>query len=169
MTEILDQRPRLALPRSRLEMALELAAVAGLLFFAWMLVDFWSDLPGRVPVHFNAAGQADGWGGRGGTLTLPVVGLVLYIGLSLLGRYPHIYNYPFKLTRQNVERQYRAARALLAALKAEIVWLFAYITWRTIQTAMGDAGGLGRAFLPVLLAVLFGTLGIYFYLARRIR
>ncbi len=42
-----------------------------------------------------------------------------------------------------------------------IVWLFAYIQWKTIQVALGQADGLGSAFLPVFLVVLTAT-AIYF-------
>lgn len=42
-----------------------------------------------------------------------------------------------------------------------IVWLFAYIQWKTIQVALGQADGLGSAFLPVFLVILTAT-AIYF-------
>tara|TARA_B100001123_G_C15327460_1_gene1030049 strand:- start:909 stop:1064 length:156 start_codon:yes stop_codon:yes gene_type:complete len=41
------------------------------------------------------------------------------------------------------------------------MWLFAYIPWKTIQVALGQADGLGSAFLPVFLVILTAT-AIYF-------
>ena len=59
----------------------------------------------------------------------------------------------------------RCARVLLAVVKAEIAWLFSYIEWRTIQTALGQVQGLGAAFLPVLLVTMTMTIVVYFSVA----
>lgn len=50
-----------------------------------------------------------------------------------------------------------------------MVWLFAYIEWQTMQTALGKAEGLGPMFMPVLLIFSTGTIVVYFYQASRIR
>jgi len=169
MSEPLEKRPVLRLPRSRPEIALEAIAFLGLLFIIWMLAAYWLDLPKMVPRHFNALGQADVWSCKGSLLTLPAICFALYIGLSLLSQYPHVYNYPFGLTSENAERQYRYARLLIGALKTECVWIFAYINWRTVQISMGHASDLGRAFLPLILIVTTGTIAIYFWRAYRAR
>jgi len=88
---------------------------------------------------------------------------VLYTGLTVLSRYPHIYNYAWPITLQNAATQYRLARQMVIVLKTEIVWIFAYLDWQTIQTALGRAQGLGQAFLPIFLFIIFGSLGFYLY------
>lgn len=54
-------------------------------------------------------------------------------------------------------------------LKTEIVFLFAFIEWQTIQLAMGKADGVGIWFLPGTLLVIFGTVGICMYRSYRSR
>ena len=144
---------------------MELLAAAGVLFSWSILLYYWSDLPASIPRHFDASGEADAWGGKGSLVALPAIGLAIYVAMTALSRFPHIYNFPVKLTEENVQRQYRCARVLLAVVKAEIVWLFSYIEWRTIQTALGKAHGLGAAFLPVLLVTMTITIVVYFSLA----
>jgi uncharacterized membrane protein len=40
----------------------------------------WNAVPDRLPVHWNAAGEVDGWGGKGsGLLLLPIISLVAYV------------------------------------------------------------------------------------------
>jgi hypothetical protein len=160
-------RPVLNLPRPLLDNLLEVVAVAGLLGMLLMVWAYWPELPVRLPTHFGLSGQPDAWGGRGSFWFLPIVGVFLYALMMVVYRYPQFCNYPVQLTEANVERQYRLARSMLQWLKAEILWLFWYLEWQTIQVGLGKSGGLGSAFLPVFLLVLFGTLGIYIWQCTR--
>jgi hypothetical protein len=153
-------RPVLKLPRPLLDNLLEIAAVAGLLGMLLIVWAAWPQLPVRLPTHFGLSGLPDAWGGRGSLLFLPIVGFFLYVMMTVIYRYPQIYNYPVKLTEANVERLYRRSRSLIQWLKAEILWLFWYLEWQTIQIGLGKSGGLGGAFLPILLLVLVVTTGV---------
>ena len=125
------------------------------------LIAIWASLPAIIPVHFNFAGQVDRWGSRKVLFSTSAVMLAMYIGLSILQRFPHIYNYPFGLTPENVHRQYRVARQLLTVIKTEVVCLFAFIQWQTVSVARGSGETLGIWFLPVMMLVLFGTIAYY--------
>jgi len=134
-------------------------------FIAW----YWSSLPEEIPTHFSISGAPDGWGGKSTLLVLPAIGLVIYIGLTILSRYPHVYNYLWHITPQNAKMQYENSRQMIILLKTEIVWLFAYIVWQTIQTALGKAKGLGAEFLPIFLILIFGTVGFHLFKAYQAR
>ena len=60
-------------------------------------------LPETVPTHIGVKGQVDGFGNKGILLAMPIIGFVFYIGLSILQRFPNIYNYPVEVTENNVE------------------------------------------------------------------
>lgn len=61
------------------------AAVLILLGMAGAALVLWSGMPDRLPMHWNAAGQIDRWGGKAeGMLTLPVTALGLYLMLWFL-------------------------------------------------------------------------------------
>ena len=153
-----------------LRLWLELAALAALLLAIGVAVQAWPRLPGTVPMHFDLAGEPDGWGGRGSILVLPGSALFLYLLLTGVQRLPsHWYNYPVTITEENRERQYRLARDLVVWMKAAVLGLFAHVTVAVVRTALGEATGLGAWTVPLWLAVIFGILGVYFARALRAR
>ena len=54
-------------------------------------------------------------------------------------------------------------------IKAELVWLFVFIEWQSIQVATGQASGLGWQMLPAALVVIFGTIGYYIWRSYQLR
>ena len=105
----------------------------------------WSGLPDRIPTHFNAAGQPDGYGGKSGLIGLLVTGWVMYVLVTVLSFFPSTWNMPGK----NRPNGLRAGADMLAVLRPLLALIFA---WITVCTALGR--GLGAWFLPVTLGVL---------------
>jgi uncharacterized membrane protein len=160
---------KLEIPRSRLEIYFEVVAAVAVAFVFIYLSATWTGLPDKVPTHFNFAGTPDHWGSKYSLLLLLGVTFVLYAGLSILSRFPHIYNYAFAITNENRQRQYLLARQMVTTLKAELVCLFVFITWQTINVARGTAADLTGWFTPVFLVVVFGTIATYLFKAYRSR
>jgi hypothetical protein len=150
-------------------MWMEMACWAGLVFMALIVLKYWAVLPSEIPSHFNGAGQPDAYSGKISLFMMPAIGLGLYLMLSVIRFFPHICNYPWPITEENAPTQYYLAMLMLASLKLEIIWSFAYINWGTIQVALKQSGGLGPSFMFIMLAAIFGTLGVYFWLAYRAR
>lgn len=145
-------------------MAEILAAVALMVSFALPLY-FWRALPASVPIHFGINGHADSFGTKSALLLLPLVSLFFYALLSLLKRFPHIYNYPWKITPLNAYRQFQLAKGFITAIKAEMIWIFVYIEWVQVGVALGEGKIIDPFFLPVVIGLILGTIAIYFYLA----
>ena len=80
-------RPILHFPFSPVEIIVELAAIAGVLFAILNLLKSWSCIPDRVPIHFGFDGKPDNWGSKRTLIMLPIVAVVFYLGLTLVGRY----------------------------------------------------------------------------------
>jgi hypothetical protein len=98
---------------------------------------------------------------------LPIIGLILYAALTMLSRFPHVFNYPWHITEENARRQYLLSRRLVSAVKLSMVLMFAYISWSTIATAQGGQSGLSPYFTLSSVPVLFGIIGLYLYTASR--
>ena len=64
-------RPRIDIPRTRLDHALELISALCILGFTAFGVYVWPSVPALVPRHFGVDGTPDAWGERGGMLVLP--------------------------------------------------------------------------------------------------
>jgi hypothetical protein len=87
--------------------------------------------------------------------TLPLVATVLFVGLTILNRFPHIFNYSGDITKDNALRQYTNATRLIRYLKVIIVVIFGLISYQTINHANGQTEGLGLWFLPLTLGLIF--------------
>ena len=147
--------------------AYEILALSGLAFELGTMIYKWAALPTVIPTHFGFSGQPDDWSSKKWLLLLPALTVLLYMGLTWLSRYPQKLNYPWRIAERNAERQSRVIGSLISLLKAELVWLFAFVTWQAIRVALGQAAGLWIAFLPIVLVVIGGTVIIYLYVASR--
>ncbi len=165
----MKSQPKIRIPFSSMERFFETAAILGVIVGFGLLIRYWSVLPESVPRHFGLDGRPDAYSGKGILLFLPIVGVVFYLGLTALGRFPHVLNYAWKITSLNAYRQYYLARMLIVSLKAEMIWVFTYIELVQIRAALGQAEGIGPAFIPVMFAVFFATIGIYLYLGYQAR
>lgn len=162
-------RPVLAIPRTEMEKVLEVAALIGLVVSLTLVIKAWTVLPDSIPVHFGPTGQPNSYGNRFVILILPGTSIFFYVLFTVLSSFPHLYNYLWPITEQNAREQYQLARLLVAALKVQFIWLFCYMEWKIIQVALKSASGLGIWFLPIVLILIFGTIGLYFRRAYQAR
>jgi uncharacterized membrane protein len=156
-----EERPKLKIQLNPTDKVFELLGW-GVLLALWVWTGMsYSNLPDTIPTHLNAAGEADGFGRKASIFGLPVVASLLYIGLTLLNRVPHIFNFPTPVTQDNALPQYTNATRMIRYLKFILVLVFAGISYQTIQQANGTGEGLGVWFLPLTLVLIFIPL-IYF-------
>lgn len=133
-----------------------------LLLTVWgMTIMSYPTLPDIIPIHYNGAGQADGFGDKGNIFTLPLIATILFVGLTVLNKFPDIFNYPIQITAENAQKQYTYATRLIRYLKFIIVIIFGIIAFVTIRSASGHTDGPGVFFLPLTLVPIFILL-VYF-------
>jgi len=162
-------RPLLKLAMGPADLILEILAIVSLLCFIGFMAYHYATLPETVPTHFDASGKPDDYGSKTTLLILPVIALVIYSILSLIGRIPEKLNYPVKITPANSRRQYTLGIRLIRYLKLAIVLMFFFISYKTVMIALGNSSGLGIWFLPVLIGIILMPIIIYFILALRNR
>ena len=66
-----------------------------------MTVANYFELPEIIPTHYNEAGEADSYGDKLNILALPIISTLLFIGLTILNKRPHLFNYPSEITKEN--------------------------------------------------------------------
>ena len=98
-----------------------LVSLCMLLAYVIVLVCIWSRIPGTVPTHFNAAGIADSYGGKGILWIEVIAATVILLLLSLIEKVPSIWNFPVAVTE---ERLYKIALVMLGAIKILTTGLF---------------------------------------------
>lgn len=165
----MDERLKIKIRYKTADWVLEITGALILVFLWWLTISLFHDLPDSIPTHFNASGIPDDYGSRTSIFILPAIGTIIFTGITFLSRFPHIFNYPVKITKENTERQYINALRMMNFLKMAVLLIFLVIQYKTIQTSSGEADGLGIWFLPVSLGLLFIPLGIFVFIAVRDR
>jgi len=145
----------------------ESIAALGLLFTVGVVAIFYSRLPETIATHFNAAGVADGFGGRATLWLLVGNAVFLYGVMSAVTFLPLTVNLLRPLTAEQESAARVDALALVGWLKVEIVWMIGYVCVAIVRNGLGLQETLGSAFLPVTLTVIGATCG--YYLVRIVR
>ncbi len=151
----METRPRLHISLTPADKAVEtlgwifLAILWGITLFSYFA------MPETVPIHFNASGEADNYGNKATLLILPIIGTVLFVGMTKLNKYPHIFNYLTEINEANALKQYTNATRMIRYLKLAIAIIFTAIILMMYLNVSGKADGLGTWFLPVMLGLIF--------------
>lgn len=159
-----NERPQIKLVLSMIDKLTEATALVVLICFWIYTLLSYKSLPEVIPTHFVADGQADGYGLKWTILTLPIIGLLFYVGLTVLGRYPHKFNYPGTVTAKNAEQLYRSGAQMMRIMKLMLIIVFFVMTYQTVQTAVGGTGIITRGGLFIDFALLF--IPIFYFLIK---
>lgn len=158
---VMNKRPKIKLELTTSDRAVEILGWMAILAIWILTITNYTTLPDTIPIHYNGAGQADGFGGKGNILTLPLIATALFIGLTILNRFPHVFNYPTPITEDNSLRQYTLATRMIRYLKLIVVVIFGLIVLQTIRNVNGQISGLGVWFLPLILGLIFIPLAYF--------
>lgn len=159
----MKDRPILELQKERFDKVLDLSSLFFMLLLIAIPLIYSGSLPDRVPSHFNASGKPDAYSGQWVIWLLPMIGLGSYLGLRKLSSLPHTYNYPIKLTEENIHDAYLNGSRMMKSMSVIILGAFSYITFMMVQSAKGNYNGLGQLFLPFFICLLFGAIFFYSY------
>ena len=158
-------QPKLDIPLKSIDIILEVGSLMLLGVFWYFVIDNYNALPEKIPSHFNIRGEVDGYGSKSSLFILPTIASMLFIGLAVLSRFPHSFNYPVKISNTNAMYQYSISLRLLRILKLVIMMVFLVISWMTIRTAGATGATHSQWLLPLVLALIFLPIFIYLVLA----
>ena len=157
----MKKRPIIKLELSITDKIFEVLGWVAVLMTWVLIITNYFKLPDIIPMHYNYAGQADGFGNKETILILPIVATILFIGMTMLNKYPHLFNYPKEITENNALKQYTIATRLIRCLKFAIVLIFGFIVFVSIRDASGLSSGLSALFLPLTIGLITVPL-VYF-------
>ena len=122
----------------------------------------WNSIPDQIPGHFNASGEVNRWDSKGTLFIVPGIALFMFILLSVVERFPHLWNTGVRVTEENKFRVYGITKGLLVSMKLILVTMFIVLTiiQSTLQT-------LPIWFLPIFMSLI--VLTIVFYIVWLIR
>lgn len=160
-------RPKIDTPKStaaKLFDGFTLAVFAAAVVY---LIIQWDRLPEEIPAHFGFSGEVDRWGSRFELFLLPGIAAVMWIGLTVLEKYPHVYNY-INFTVDNAGTQYRYGALFMNITKNLSTLLLVSAMWDMIRIALGDADSLNPYLFFGLLGTLFAVMAFYFWKVLRL-
>ncbi|MCG6187002.1 DUF1648 domain-containing protein [Maribellus maritimus] len=149
----MEKRPRILINLTLIDYFFEIIGAIGMVCLILLPVYYFNDLQSQMPKHFNTLGQVDSYRNRGIIWLLPAIGMFLYVGLSILNKFPFAFNYPTKVTNENAEKLYTPGTRTIRLLKLIVILLFAFLNFKTLETGLNRATEVGKYFLAIFLIV----------------
>ena len=144
-----------------LEAIVSLSCLVGVTAY---LILAWSTIPAQIPAHYNAAGEVNRWGSRSELIILPIISWLIYGMITLIERFPQVWNTGVRVTEENRAVVYRLLKNMIAYVKMITLSIFSCLT---VLSSL--ARNLPLWFLLAFMALLFGTIAYYIVKLTRIR
>jgi len=149
------KRPRIEIEKSQTDILLEILTFMLVAGAAGLIGWYYNQLPDQIPIYFNwPTKDTNGFGSKGLLWTSTFILGVIVIGLFILNRFPHIFNYPVKITAENAECQYKLATQMIRILNLLIGFLCMVLTATSIANGLGSETDFDfylNIFFPILL------------------
>ena len=144
-----------------LEAIVSLSCLVGVTAY---LILAWNTIPAKIPAHYNAAGEVNRWGSKSELILLPIVSWMLFGMITLIERFPQVWNTGVRITDENRTVVYRLLKNLIAWVKMITLSIFGSLTVLSSLSL-----NLPIWFLLVFLVLLFGIIAYYIVRITRLR
>lgn len=145
--------------RNALDVIETIVSLCCLVGVAVYLLLGWNTFPDRIPGHFNALGEVDRWGSKQELLVLPIISWVIYGIITVVERFPQVWNTGVRVTKENAAGVYRILKNMIAVVKMFVLLMFGSLSVITSQSLRIPIWS-----IFVFILLLFGT--ISFFLVR---
>lgn len=150
------------LKKNKYDIFVEIVCLILLIGVCIYLILNWVNIPDRIPGHYNAMGEIDRMGSKKELLFLLIIAWLMYLGLTVIEKFPQIWNTGVIVTEKNKECVYRVLKSMLSTMKLIIVATFVFLTINTSQ-----AISLPVWFSPIFLILMFGSM--IFFIIKLVR
>ena len=144
-------RPIIPLIPSRSAQWLDRLSLLGLIFIWIYCMVAYAKLPDIIPIHFNARGVADNHGSKATLFLMPAIITFVYVLMTILNRFPHIFNYPQTLTEVNAKEAYTKATQLIRIIKLIIIAFTVIIMIDMVRSALEGHSKLTWWIIPLFI------------------
>ena len=146
-------RPKIEVPLEPLDIVVDLISVTLFILMIVYTAINYGDLAATIPTHFNASGEADSFGDKLYIWLLPVLGILTFVLLFVLNKYPHFHNYSVNITEDNGLKNYRLSTRIIRFTNLFVAILFAYIQYMMVEHGKGNVINLGSWFTPTIIGI----------------
>lgn len=141
----------------------DILSVLGILSMAFYMLISWKTIPDSIPSHFGVSAP-NAWSSKNSLISLSIVELVFFVLFTGVSLFISIFTARQKGLNSRKLAQLAGSKSLMSWMKLEVVSIFLYIQYASIQVALKKWDGLGSLFLPLSLVIVFGTLALYLFL-----
>jgi uncharacterized membrane protein len=144
-----------------IETLVSLVSLVGVVVY---LVLAWDNLPDRIPAHYNALGEVNRWSDKSGLIVLPIISWLIFGIITLVERYPQIWNTGVAVTQTNRDQVYRLLKSMISLEKMLVLLMLASLT---VLSSLSLS--LPLWYLPAFIMVLIGTIASFIFRLNRLR
>lgn len=141
--------------KTSFDTTLNIAGILVLIGMSLYLMIHWSSLPDQMPMHYDLNGEIDRWGSKAELLLIPAAAWIMYLFLSVVERFPGIWNTGIEVTTRNKEQVYTLLHHCISTLKLLVTLLIAGMAIM-IQS-------LPSWFLPLMTLIIIMNIGYWFW------
>ena len=144
-----------------LESIVSLLSIVGVVVY---LILAWNTIPDKIPGPYNAAGEVNRWGSKSELIVLPIMSVLLYGLITLIERYPQIWNTGVRVTEENRAAVYRLLKSMIAIIK-----MFTLLRCASLTVISSLSLNLPGWYILAFLVILFGTIAYFIVRLTRLR
>jgi uncharacterized membrane protein len=144
------ERPMIKIIPSRADILLDRISLLTIIALWIFTIVQYFQLPDSIPIHFNIKAEIDNYGNKATIFILPAIISIVFAGLTVLNKFPHIFNYPRSITGDNAVQEYTKATRLIRIIKLVIAVFTLLISFFIAQSAKA-----GHSTLPVWIVPIF--------------
>ncbi|TYB79683.1 DUF1648 domain-containing protein [Bizionia myxarmorum] len=159
-----QDRPKITLDKSTFDNFLDVFAFGLLIVTIIYTVLNYSALPDQIPMHFNYSGDITRFDDKDMIWLFPILGIATVSGIFYLNKFPHVFNYPQKITPENAKEFYSDATRMLRFINVSISLLFSIILFEIVQVSLNNAKIISQAANYIIMSiVILMTIGPLIY------
>lgn len=145
---------------STFQRIMELIGITIILVLIFHVITSYTSLPDKIPGHFNAQGEITRYGSKAEILIMPIFGILMYIGLTLIQINPKIWSVS---SREDVEiKVYHNLKSMIISLKVQLIGYFLYIAYNQIK-------GTNLSFDSTIIFISIVLMTLVFFITRAYR
>lgn len=152
---MLNNRPKIEIETTSMQKILNIIGYTIFIASAIVSLMYLPSLPDTVPIHFNLAGEADGWGSKYILLLLPFIGIITLLPMESLEKKPHLHNYPSSMNEHNMKQYYAISMRTMNLVKNGTLVLFGLLQIEMVLAALESEFSFGITFIVIIVVLLF--------------
>lgn len=153
MFQLLKNRPIINIERDGFMKGIEAFAALCVVASWFIAIYFYGKLPSTIPIHFDGAGNANGFGAKESIFLLPCLATVIVFGIHQLSKHPHLFNYVKPVDNDNAEQLYRSSVKILYIVNAITSLILLLAVASTISAALDHGAKMSKWMMPMIIGL----------------